>query len=85
MYAIESTQPAISNTKQIGLSEHYGLDGSAYFELHRSLDVEHARQLRELIDQRLQDADLDALLDTAERVLKANWVLLDGVDAARAG
>jgi pyrroloquinoline-quinone synthase len=85
MYAIESTQPAISNTKQIGLSEYYGIDGSAYFELHRRLDVEHARELRELIDKRLDDADLDALLDTAGRVLKANWLLLDGVDAARAG
>ena len=37
LYAIESGQPAIAETKQAGLREHYGIDGAgdtAYFDLH---------------------------------------------------
>ena len=45
LYAIESGQPAISETKLAGLREHYGIDGAeatAYFDLHGELDHEHA-------------------------------------------
>lgn len=82
MYAIESAQPAISQTKLTGLADHYGIQSSPYFEVHRALDVEHAAQARELIERRLTDADEDALLRTAEGVLDANWLLLDGVERA---
>jgi pyrroloquinoline-quinone synthase len=82
MYAIESAQPAISHTKLTGLTDHYGIESSLYFEVHQSVDVAHAAQARELIDSRLADADEEALLRTAERVLDANWLLLDGVDGA---
>jgi pyrroloquinoline-quinone synthase len=81
MYAIESAQPAIAQTKLTGLAEHYGIASSPYFELHRRLDIEHAAGERAIIEERLAGADEDALLQTAERVLKANWLLLDGVDA----
>lgn len=81
MCAIESAQPAISQTKLDGLGEHYGIGTSRYFEVHRDLDVEHAAEVRAMIDERLDGADEEALLDTAERVLRANWLLLDGVDA----
>src|SRR5688500_6271023 len=43
LYAIESAQPAISETKLDGLRAHYGAqDGpaTAYFELHAELDKE---------------------------------------------
>lgn len=83
LYAIESGQPAISTTKLEGLREHYGYvdgDGTAYFELHAELDVEHAAQERALIEPRLEGADVEALLAEAERVLEANWLLLDGVE-----
>jgi pyrroloquinoline-quinone synthase len=82
LYAIESAQPAISHTKRAGLAEHYGIDGpgAAYFELHEQLDVEHAAQARKLIEQRLPSADPQPLLREAERVLVANWQLLDGVE-----
>lgn len=83
LYAIESGQPAISTTKLDGLREHYdhiAADGSAYFELHAELDVQHAAQERALIEPMLADADVQALLDEAERVLEANWQLLDGVE-----
>jgi pyrroloquinoline-quinone synthase len=80
MYAIESAQPAISQTKLSGLADHYGIESSPYFEVHRDLDVEHAAQARELIERRLTDSDEEALVQIAERVLDANWLLLDGVD-----
>ena len=79
MYAIESAQPAISQIKLAGLAEHYGIDSSPYFELHQRRDVDHAAQAREMIDARLAGTDEDALLMTADRVLEANWLLLDSV------
>jgi pyrroloquinoline-quinone synthase len=80
MYAIESAQPAISATKQEGLARHYGLSEAEYFSLHRELDVEHAAHARELIARRLEGADEDSLIRTAEAALEANWSLLDGVE-----
>jgi pyrroloquinoline-quinone synthase len=83
LYAIESGQPAISETKLTGLREHYGIDderGTGYFRLHATLDHEHAAAARELIEERLADADQDSLLAEAEAVLAANWDLLDGVE-----
>ena len=85
LYAIESGQPAISETKLAGLREHYGIEGgegTAYFELHATLDHVHAAAERELIEERLDGADTDALLAEAESVLRANWRLLDGVSPA---
>ena len=81
LYAIESAQPAISRTKREGLAEHYGIEGpgAAYFELHERLDVEHAAAARSLIVERLPGADPEPLLAEAERVLTANWQLLDGL------
>jgi hypothetical protein len=37
-----------------------------------------------MIEERLDGADADALIAEAERVLAANWRLLDGVEEARA-
>jgi pyrroloquinoline-quinone synthase len=82
LYAIESAQPELSKTKLHGLAEHYGVKGrgAAYFKLHEQLDVEHADAARSLIEARLRDANESALLIEAERVLAANWQLLDGVE-----
>jgi pyrroloquinoline-quinone synthase len=84
LYAIESGQPAIAQTKRAGLAEHYGVasgPATAYFDLHAELDVGHAAAERVLIEPRLDGADADALLAEAEGVLRANWELLDGVSA----
>ena len=86
LYAIESGQPAISRTKLAGLVGCYGVEegpATEYFSLHAELDHEHATESRRLIDERIEPADEERLLAAAERVLRGNWVLLDGVEARR--
>jgi pyrroloquinoline-quinone synthase len=83
LYAIESAQPAISATKLDGLLGHYGFESgpaTAYFDVHRKRDVEHAAEGRALLEELAPDASLAA---EAEAVLRANWELLDGVEALR--
>ena len=83
LYAIESGQPAISQTKLEGLREHYGIDspaGTGYFTVHRGRDVEHAAEGRELLEELIETpADEDVVVAAAERAFEANWKLLDGV------
>jgi pyrroloquinoline quinone (PQQ) biosynthesis protein C len=69
--------------KADGLRAHYGFQlgpATAYFDLHAERDREHADEGRALISERLDGADEDALVAEAERVLRANWLLLDGVE-----
>lgn len=87
LYAIESGQPAIADTKRHGLREFYGCasgPATAYFDLHSELDREHAAAARALIEPRLAPANEDALVAEAEAVLRANWALLDGVERVTA-
>jgi pyrroloquinoline-quinone synthase len=85
LYAVESSQPAIAETKLRGLVEHYGFrpDGGAteYFALHAERDKEHARLAGEALrDVKREDAP--RLWEAAEDALRANWLLLDGVGRA---
>jgi len=83
MYAIESGQPAISQTKLDGLVEHYSMpEGPAteYFSLHAELDADHAAEARAMIEERIADEDSERLLAVAEHVFRGNWILLDGVE-----
>lgn len=84
LYTIESGQPAISQTKLDGLTEHYGVaagsPASAYFTIHAELDHEHAAHSRALLEEQLAELDADRLLELSEAALRGNWALLDGVE-----
>jgi pyrroloquinoline-quinone synthase len=83
LYAVESAQPDISRTKLRGLVNHYGFEadapGARYFVVHADRDVEHAREARAAL---VEAGAAPELANAAERALRANWLLLDGLARA---
>jgi pyrroloquinoline-quinone synthase len=84
LYAVESAQPAIAETKLRGLVEHYGYrtdsPATSYFRIHAERDHEHAARAHEILVEQAGDDDADRLVAAAEGALRANWELLDGVE-----
>jgi pyrroloquinoline-quinone synthase len=83
LYAYESMVPAVAAEKIRGLAEHYGVQGSPgtdYFEVHRTLDVEHAASSRGLLAMHVTtEADLAEAEQGAAMALDAVNGLLDGI------
>ena len=83
LYAYESMVPAVAAEKIRGLVEHYGVEGSPgtdYFEVHRTLDVEHAASSRELVGRHVAtEPDLAEAERGAAMALDAVNGLLDGI------
>jgi pyrroloquinoline-quinone synthase len=83
LWAYESMVPAVAAEKIRGLAEHYGVVGSPatdYFEVHRTLDIEHAATTRELVARRVADAAEASEAEVgAARAVGAIALLLDGV------
>lgn len=83
LYAYEAMVPTVAAEKIRGLAAHYGIEGSPatdYFEVHRTLDVEHAGETRTLLARRLEDAGEAAAAEAgAAEALAAVNGLLDGV------
>lgn len=83
LWAYESMVPAVAAEKIRGLAEHYGIAGSPatdYFEVHRTLDVEHAATTRELVARRVAERGEASEAEIgAARAVGAIAILLDGV------
>src|SRR3954449_7249285 len=88
LFAIEAAQPAISETKRIGLERFYacarGSAATRYFDIHAELDHDHAAEGRAELEARATPHDTPRLVAAAEAALQANWRLLDGVERAAA-
>ena len=84
LFAIEAAQPAISETKRIGLQRFYACEATAYFDVHAHRDHEHAAEGRAELAARATEDDVPRLVAAAETALRANWRLLDGVERAAA-
>jgi len=86
IYGYESQTPEVATTKVDGLRAFYGVEGSAteYFVLHGELDVEHARELAEVIGEVAGDEESLAEAEAGARAgAEAIWGLLDGVERVR--
>jgi pyrroloquinoline-quinone synthase len=83
LYAYESQQPTVMQTKLEGLRTHYGVDtGHDYFEVHATKDVEHSAGERRLV-QRHASGHEAAVIEAVTTALDATYAILDGVERRR--
>lgn len=87
-YAYESQVPRVASEKARGLREMYAADKKtcAYFTLHTTADVYHARAWRNQLEKLIErdPAASERALNAAESAAKALWNALDGIERARA-
>ena len=83
LYAYESQQPEVSQTKRTGLRECYEVrdaEALAYFDVHAVSDLRHRQGERDALARCLAaGASPDAVSGAAGEALDAYWALLDGV------
>ena len=83
LYAYESQQPEVAQTKVDGLRAHYGIcapSALAYFEVHKTADVRHRQGERDALASCVElGTPSDVVTDATDRALDAYWGLLDGV------
>jgi pyrroloquinoline-quinone synthase len=87
-YAYESQVPRIAAEKRAGLKKFCGANDAtcAYFTLHMTADVHHAKVWRGLIEQTIDergDAAASEVLGGMRQGARALWRALDGIEAAR--
>lgn len=86
LYGYESQTPEVARTKSDGLRKFYGIDraGTRYFDVHADLDVTHAAELADAIENSMNDDSgrHDAIRGAAHGAA-AVWQLLDGVARVR--
>ena len=83
LYAFESQVPDVAKAKIAGLRKFYGMDGAAsvsFFEVHRTLDLEHSDAERTMVRTLASAADdQESAAEAADVATKALWSFLDGV------
>jgi pyrroloquinoline-quinone synthase len=83
-WALEVQAPAVSAEKLRGLKAYYQIDansGGDYFELHRTLDVEHANELDKVLAALDPDQQIEAQR-TADAMIDGMWDLLTSAERA---
>jgi len=92
LYAYESQFPAVAGAKVEGLEQHYDFlapesrNVVAFFEVHRTLDVDHANAERKIVADSVADGQGEVALAAARRALVAWWDFLSAfVPAEMAG
>jgi len=85
-YAYESQVPRIATEKARGLVEMYGADEKTcgYFTVHQTADIHHAQVWNEQLQKQTESPESQAkALAAGERVAKALWRALDGIERQR--
>jgi pyrroloquinoline-quinone synthase len=83
IHAYEQQVPAVAAAKIDGLRRHYGVTDPrslAFWEVHGTLDQEHAGAERRILAD-LTEAEPEPALSSTREALDAWWAFLDGVDA----
>ncbi|MBD3297408.1 MAG: CADD family putative folate metabolism protein [candidate division Zixibacteria bacterium] len=83
LYAYESQQPGVAETKTKGLKQNYGIgdqQAHAYFDVHGEIDIMHREGERKALGLLLDNGtDPEEVMHATEQALDAYWALLDGV------